>query len=340
MHDDRLHLTRLYLPLLSHEQQDVRQHACDLFLSAYGTRALSYLRRMLKDPSIQTQQRARTALQSIADEFQLDIRPQPFAGMHVETLGRLAVYIDNYEIQMQDWAEAGGGHAGLHKVQGIFAYLVHCGRRGASRSAIVEAVWGRTANGASLSRTLTALRKLFEQIGGEEFTERALVITNDHCMLNPDLYTSDMQLFEQTFDAAYQCEQVSTLSRAIPLYDQALQLYGGPYMADVPRSSAWCMARRDQLMNNFIITVERLAEHAFEHRRYQQCIAYCQQALDADLTDDSIVSWLLRSYAALGLRAELEHAYRRYLRVAGLELSAADAYQDAVTTTYHQLKAS
>jgi DNA-binding SARP family transcriptional activator len=338
MDDPYPNLARLYLPLLAHPQPPVRRQACMIMLGTYGNRALTYLRRLIDDVDPQVRQNARLALLAVAEVTDLGITFQPFRGMYTQCLGRLRVYVDNYEIQAQDWAQADHGRAGWQKVQGVFAYLVHCGRRGATREAIGTAVWGGPYSANSLSRTLTTLRQTLSKACGPELIERSLLISDDYCMLDPTYYHTDMQLFEHTFEAAARLEQESGPEEAAPIYSQAMHLYGGPYMADVPRGSGWSQHRRDHLMNSFMIAAERLAEHTFAQRQYKQCINICMAALDADESADEIVTCLIRAYAQEERYADLEQAYRRYARALRLDLEDLADRQDPVVQAYQSLR--
>ena len=159
MEDPFPNLARLYLPLLANAQPLVRRQACMILLGTYGNRALTYVRRLIDDGDPQVRQNARLALLAVAEITELGITFQPFRGMYMQCLGRMRVYADNHEIQSQDWAQADHGRAGWQKVQGVFAYLIHSGRRGATREAIGTAVWGGPFSANSLSRTFTTLRQ-------------------------------------------------------------------------------------------------------------------------------------------------------------------------------------
>src|SRR5204863_8741206 len=110
--------------------------------STVGEGAVTYLRRRLEDPDREVGQQARQALRKLGDIAGLEVELQPFRGMYVECLGHLRVYIGSHEIHPEDWAQLEGGRAGWRKVQGVFAYLIHCGRRGTSREELGAAVWG------------------------------------------------------------------------------------------------------------------------------------------------------------------------------------------------------
>lgn len=335
MISSQANLAWLFLPLLANPQPLVRQQACLILLGLYGDRAMTYLRRLIDDADPQIREQARLALLSIAEFTGESIKLQPFRGMYVECMGRLRIYIDSHEMRAQDWVQDGGGRAGWQKVQGVLAYLIHCGRRGTSREALGAAVWSTPPSSSSLARTLNALRQsLGAHSGGAELIERALVLERDFCVLNPEAYHTDAQLFERTYTLAAQHEQDVGLEPAVPLYQHAVRLYTGAYMAEVPRGNSWFRSRRDRLAGDFVLAVERLAEHAFAQRRYEQCIDLCLLALDADATADDIVVWLLRAYASAGRMAEREQVYRRYLHAAGLSADDPAAQQDAVMQEY------
>jgi len=337
MEDPCPNLARLYLPLLANAQPLVRRQACMIMLGTYGNRALTYVRRLIDDVDPQVRQNARLALLAIAEVTELGVTFQPFRGMYAQCLGRMRVYIDQREIQAQGWVQADHGRAGWQKVQGMFAFLIHSGRRGATREAIGNAVWGGPFSANSLSRTFTTLRQTLVKNCGPTFVEQALMMSDDYCILDPAYYHTDMQLFEHTFDAAVRLEHESGLELAAPIYSQAMHLYGGPYMADVPRGSGWSQQRRDHLMNSFMIAAERMAEHTYSQRQYKQCIAICTAALDTDEAADEIIVWLIRAYAEEGRQAEIEQLYRRYARSLRIDLYDPVDHQDPVVQVYQSL---
>lgn len=332
-------LVRMYLPLLTHTQPDVRMQSCSILLSTYGDRAVTHLRRLLDDPDVLVRQQARLALLAVKETTDLPIVMRPFQGMYVECLGRVRLHIGNSELHDDGLVQQGSGRAGWQKVQGVLAYLVHSGGRGASREAIAQAVWGESWSANSVARTLTALRQAFDAApGGGELAEAALTIEPDYCRLDPDAYHSDVAAFERAFGLAVQCEHDHGLAEAATFYSQALALYSGAYMADVPRAARWGRQRRDYLMSSFVIAAERQAEHYFEQGDMRRCLEACTLALDADPAADEAMIWMLRAYSAAGMRAEREQAYRGYLRVAlAGNASAAVPADDPVVQVYTKL---
>lgn len=334
-------IIRLYLPLLAHPQPAVRQQAGVILLGTYGSRALTYLRRLLDDPDTHTRQDARLALLSIRELTDAPIQLRPYQGMYIECFGALRVYAGNRELRADDQQPNDSGRAGWQKVQGVLAYLVHCGKLGTSREALGAAVWGTTWSESSLARTLTALRQLFAgDPACAAIAAQALVIEPSYCRLDPEYYHTDVQLFEKTLSMAVQSEQEQGLAAASALYTRATELYAGMYMAGVAQATRWCRERRDFLLNSFVIAAERQAEYFFGQRELELCSRICALALDADPRADDVAVWQLRAYAARGLQAELEHAFRSYLRVAQLDNRSTLDARDIVVLAYRELAAT
>lgn len=327
-------ILQLYMPLLCNQQPEVRQQAATIFLSTYGEPGLVALRALQTEADPELRAQARQCLQQLASGIAGQRRAR---GLYIQCLNGLRVSVGERTLQACDWMQRDGGRAGWRKVQGVFAYLVDCGRRGASRAELGAAVWGGAVSAVSLSRTLTALRQTLLHAGDAALVEQALQITRDSVRLAPECYQTDAQLFEQTFQVACQTEAERDLAAAAPLYAQALRLYSGPYLADLVCEGEWLLSRRDHYAGNLVIAAERLAEHAYGQRRYQRCIAFCQRALEADETADEISVWLLRAYAKLNQYSDLALEYRRYLRAATLAPDELAAQRNPVVRAYQSL---
>ncbi|MFV9505941.1 MAG: BTAD domain-containing putative transcriptional regulator [Oscillochloridaceae bacterium umkhey_bin13] len=316
--------TELYLPLLNHPDPEVRHQSATLLLATYGERGLTYLRRLLDSPTPAIQTAARNALLAIADTSGIHVELRPFRGVYVRCLGELRVFLNSYELQTGDWGNEESGRAGGRKVQGLFAFLIHRGRHGATRSEIAAAVWGTEVSTVSISRTLGALRQVLTRCGSPELTSHLLISNRERIALNPAAYLCDADHFERTFELACQREDQDGLGAAQPLYHQVLSLYDGPYMEGFARGSDWGQERRDLIASSYVIAAERLAQHAYEHRSDRQCLNICRQALVLDPTDDDLTIWILRAYARQGLWVDMELAFQNYLAVAEVDPTSVD----------------
>jgi len=331
-------LIRLYLPLLSHPDEEVRRYTALALYAAYGDQATVHVRLVLRAGTPEERRQARLALDALDACGGLCSATPPFGGIEIGCLGAFQVHINGLTIQVQDWGRYDSGRAGAQKLQSVFAYLAHTGARGATREAIIAAVWGNAAGAASLARALTSLRTLIADASGSELADSALVTDAERCMLRPDFIRNSADIFAQAFDLADRIEQRDGLAAAAPLYRCALELYGGPYMADIPRSNGWMLERRQLLLGHFVNAAERLAEQYVEEQRYRECVNVCTRAIDEAPDADDVTIWLLQAYLRLDQGAELERAYRRYLRATALNPLAPGATADRVIATYESLQ--
>lgn len=332
-----LHTTspiRLSLPLLINPHAEVRAQACAVLLATYGDRALLDLRRMTHDPDIRVRQQARTALEAFDTSTAHSQSSSPVESVYIECFGCLRIFIGCNMRRPQEWAALDTGRVGWQKMQAVFAYLVHCGRRGTSQAALGEAVWGANVSSAYIARTLAALRNVLEQIGGERLSRHALLISREHCALDVEAYRSDVQAFEQALDLAEQTDSFDGLAYAAPLYAQAMQYYGGAYLADVLPGNGWARERRAMFDRRFVAAAERYAEYLYAQRDDEQCVLVCQQALEIDQSAESVTAWLVRAAARQGEFGECEYAYRRYLRTTGIDPQHPEHRRNGVVQAY------
>ena len=328
-------LIDLFVPLLLHDDPQVQRQSAVLLYSSYGDEAVQRLRTLMAQGDARERQRARLAHEVLARHVsRATAGPLPGLAVQVACLGVLRVWVAGVPI-LAEVAERDRGRAGSHKLRAVLAGLIHAGGRGISREALMAAVWGQGAAAHGLMRTLGSLRALIVEAGGEELADAVLLVDEDRCLLHPDHVQSDAAIFERLCVLAAELEQQEGLAAAAPLYAQALELYRGPYMADV--SGAWSalIERRNLLAGDFLNLVERLAAHAFNERRYHECARLCDLALAEDPAADDLTVWLLRAYAGLGHYAELEHAFQHYLRAARVDPRAGN---DPVVRVYARLR--
>lgn len=329
------HMVDLFIPLLLHEDPQVQRRSATILYAGYGEEAERRLRVLLTQADLAGRRQARVALEALA-RHTAHGAPEPpvFPGLQVACLGVLRVWVGGVPL-LTHLAERDRGRAGSHKVRAVMAALVHAGERGITREALSEAIWGREDGSSGLARTLTSLRTLIVEAGGEELAEEALILGEDRCLLHPDYVRSDADTFERLCDLAADLEETEGLATAAELYSQALALYRGPYMADVPGAWGALLERRSLLAGDYLNMVERLAEHTYMQGRYHECARLCNLALAEDTAADDLTTWLLQAYAGLGHHAELEHAYQSYLRAARISPAST---RDPVVRTYYALK--
>lgn len=317
-------LTDLCLPLLLHADDLVQRQATLILMTTFGTHAFTLLRRRLSTVDPNVRREATEALRVLERHSGHPADYRPFRGIHIECLGTFQVYVENQEILPHHWTQANGSRAGGRKVQGVLAYLMHRGRRGATPEEILAAVWDSKGSAGALARTITALRRTIEQFGGSELAECALVYADGRYILKPAAYTSDVQAFEQAIRIAEQTENERDLETAAPIYRHACALYSGNYMAAIKIAVDDIEERRVELLNAFLNAIERQAEHAYQNGDDDRCLALCRQGLRYDPSDDAIILWKLRCLARQRRINEMKREYWRYLSILGAPPDAED----------------
>lgn len=328
----------LFIPLLTDSNIQVREQAGLIFLGMYGTRSLTYLRRLLESPSIELRQQAVLALRQMADLSEIDVYDQPFPAISIECLGRVRLYVGAEEVRIDQLVRETSRGVGWQKVEAALAYLIHCGRRGTSVVSLGTAVWGSKVASTNVIRVLEGLRKVLMSACGEVLAARLLRKADDHWSFAVDECFSDVHAFEQTLSRAYDIDMAQGRAAAAALYAQALQLYGGIYMAGLLQDAPWARTRRADLRNGYLIAAECLMEYSFDCERYRDCIKLGSAIFDDDESAEEVIAWLLRAHHQLGEWSQVEYLYRRYLLANQFDASQAEKDEDAVALAYRSLQ--
>lgn len=328
-------LIDMFIPLLIHSDPLVQRQSARLVYSSHGSEAAQQLQARLRQGDAVERQRVRAALDCLRRYVPQGALAQPvFPGLEINCLGVLQIWANGVPLLPQ-LHEQDRSRAGTHKVRAVLAILFEAGTRGVTREMLAEAVWGREPEASGLARVLTSLRSLITEAGGEALTEAVLLISDNRLLLHPDHVRSDVASFARLCTLAAEIEGREGLAAAAELYVQALALYRGPYMADVPTTWGALIERRSMLSGDFLNLSERLAEHYFTQGRFHACEQICSHALAEDLSADDLTVWLLRAHAQIGHYAEVEHAYQRYLRIARVR---PDSASDPVVRAYGELR--
>jgi LuxR family maltose regulon positive regulatory protein len=203
----------------------------------------------------------------------------------------------------QDRVQSGGEETktGRPKVRELFFYLLAHRPQGVHRDQIVVDFWPEaTPSKAALSlkSALYRLRRLYTEVHHKDGR------------YTPDLPEGswyDVEAFEALLDEA----QATEIDRArIEVYRQALQLYGGDYLATF--DSPWCNLERERLRERYRRGLHALAELHFSQGEYAESQDLYRRALEVDAFDEAACQGLLRSYAGAGQRPQALALYHQF----------------------------
>ncbi|MBC8132116.1 MAG: hypothetical protein H7X95_03975, partial [Deltaproteobacteria bacterium] len=252
----------------------------------------------LRDPAHApwlSRQIATQRIRPSAEHLDLDVWPWAFT---VRTL-------NGFELR-------GASVSATRKVQKAPLRLLKCliaaGGEPLPTTSACEALWGeegRTASRRMFDTTLHRLRKL---LGDDvvQLTDGALTIDRTRCFVDAWGFLSladraERRLRQDTAEAA--------AGQARALFDQALQLYRGPFLPDeddVP----FAMRFRGRLRTRFVRLVLAFAG-TIEPHDWDQAVVLYDRALDTDESAELLTQGLMRGYLARSRSAEALKEYHR-----------------------------
>ena len=175
---------------------------------------------------------------------------------------------------VQDWRRS--------KARTLLKYLVDR-RHPVARDVLIDLLWPdnelRAANN-SLRVTLHALRQVLGTWRDESNEEQEYVVLDGgNFFLNPASHPRvDVEEFGTHFNAGFRLERNQRLPEALREYEAAEALYLGDYLIE-DLYEEWSVARREQLKDQYLLVVTRLADHCLQDGDALGCIVRCHRIL-------------------------------------------------------------
>ncbi len=223
-------------------------------------------------------ERRQTALRSLENELASTFTEAPRQDQRLDVFALGTLNVERSGAPIRAW---GGPKAGTRQAEGIFAFLLDRGERGADKDEIVALIWPDTdLDRADLAfhRTLGGLRRTLAPDGRLPSGE-VIAFHNDRYRLNPDLVRwSDIAEFEEQLEAARIAPDPSEADAAL---EAARRLYRGDYLDDCPfyGDSAEVEERRQLLRGRFTDLLLALAERHEAREDRRSAASYYREAL-------------------------------------------------------------
>lgn len=136
--------------------------------------------------------------------------------------------------------------------------------------------------------------------------KNVVVFDEEYYRLNRALdYEYDVEAFESHLRRARKNKDAA---ERINLYQKAVELVRGPYLADVDAS--WAASERERLGQIYVSALEELAHLYLDVNQLKFCLSTCQLALAQNPYNEAIYRLEMRAYAALGDRASIVRCYQ------------------------------
>ena len=234
--------------------------------------------------------------------------PLATAPLYVQTLGPFRAWRLGQEIERSAWSR----EKALHLFQLL---LCHRGRP-LHREQILEALWpdGAPATAATgLRVALNALRHALEPDREPGADGRFVKREGDaiQLVLGSGLRV-DADEFAQLLRAARAAE-VADPERAVSLYESALALYRGEFLAE-NRYAEWVEAERQQRRTELLQSCERLTALLVRAEEWERAARWAETMLEHDPLWEAAYAVLMEAHWRQGNRAQAVRAYERCRR--------------------------
>jgi two-component SAPR family response regulator len=229
----------------------------------------------------------------------------------------------NLRIYRQDgtpvrWNVANGATI---KTKTLFAYLLHCGTKGANAAEIADLMWPQAEDMSnSLNRLYHTIHCLRMALSPDlKFSRTSpYVLGQDHRyhLSLPEGTWVDVPTFEQFCRHAEKLLKADQLEEALACYVSAERIYTGSLLSDIPVEYAenidhdWCWSRRYWLEE---IHVKMLTQMSCIYRRLEnleRATGYAEKALTLESCFEPAHQELMQIFYQMGRRDAIERQYR------------------------------
>lgn len=147
-------------------------------------------------------------------------------------------------------------------------------------------------------------------------------------------YWFDVEEFEQAIHEAT-LAWATDRAKAAQRYRDAFVLYRGDFLEDLSSSHEWCLFKREDLFQEYLMALQRLGEYHAAEGDYQEAIRFYERVLEKDNYQESAHREIMCCRALMGERSAALRSYHRLAEFLEKELGAAPA--PATTALYEQI---
>ena len=247
------------------------------------------------------------------------ISHHPGYRLRVQALGEFAAFRGEASIPPNSWRRA--------KARQLFQLLLTFRHSPLDRDQILEYLWpgiDPAAAGRNFKVTLNSLYHVLEPERGAG-AESAIIFRDGSTYgIRPG---ADLWLDAEQFttlaaqaNAAFARRPVS----AVPLLEEALDLYRGDYLPEALYET-WAAAERERLAVIFLSAADRLAALYLEEGQYGRAVELVHRLLAADDCWERAYRYLMLAYHGLGDHGQVARVYHRCVQTLREELDVSPA---------------
>jgi len=250
-------------------------------------------------------------------------RDEPAARMpllQVRCFGRFEVVRDGRPVQR--WRRG--------KAKTLLKYLV-VRHQPVPRDVLLDLLWPDIDPQVAVNGLRVALHALRQDLGpcaadGREVGDY-VIFDGGNYLLNPEARLwVDAEEFAGHFGAGRQLERQQQPAEAMRRYEQAEAVYRDDYLLE-DLYEDWTLVRREELKDQYLLVLTKLADHCIQHGDVEGCIVRCHRILQKDACREDAYQRLIRCYLQLGQRSQARHWYDLCVRTLRQELDAGPSEQ-------------
>ncbi len=231
----------------------------------------------------------------------------------VNVLGPFNITRDYEEVDDKEWKR--------EKAKELFLYLLLNKDRYVSKDELLHILWPN-GNDVAMSRDFkviyNACLKVLEPERNAREESAYIIRKNSMYQLNYSITsTSDIEYFKKYATFGLE-EKEPTLS--IEWLQLAVSLYKGNLLEDYPHLD-WIQQKRDELVNLYILVIERIAQNLTRLKRFQEVIFWAEKLTHVDNTWEEGYRLLMLSYYHLNNRSQAVKWYEKCVEVLSDELN-------------------
>lgn len=204
-------------------------------------------------------------------------------------------------------------------------------RQPVPRDALIELLWPDAAPDDALNNlrvVLHALRADLRSAGDLDGRDVGFILSDGSTIrLNPAApIWVDADAFSAHVSRGRLYERQRRLPEATREYEAAEALYRDDYLVEDTYED-WTHVRREELKDQYLMILARLADHCLHLRDAEGCIARCHRILEKDVCREDAYRRLMRSYALLGQRSRAAQWYALCVRTLRQEFNVGPSAQ-------------
>lgn len=225
-----------------------------------------------------------------------------------------------------------------NKARVLLKYLVDR-RHPIPRDVLLDLLWPEAELGPACNNLRVTLHALRQALGpADETTDGSreyVIFDGGNVQLNPRIPRwIDVEEFARHFAAGFRKERQNRADEAVDHYERCEELYRADYLVE-DLYEDWTLARREELKDQYLLVVTRLADHCLATGDWHGSIVRCHRILQKDSCREDAYQRLMLSYARLHQPSQARHWYDVCGRTLRKELDTGPS--EATVQLYQQI---